>query len=85
MAAAIRLPQRSLLTVEAAMERIARLLTGHDWREFRVFLPGGLSAGLAHRAAVAASLVASLELARQGLIDVQQAAPFGPIMVRRRG
>ncbi len=84
-AAAIRLPQRSLLTVEAAMERIARLLTGHDWREFRVFLPSGLADGLAHRAAVAASLLASLELARQGLIDVQQAAPFGPIMVRRRG
>lgn len=83
--AEIRLPQRSLLTVEAAIARIARMLIGHDWREFRVFLPTGLEAGLEHRAAVAASLIASLELARQGVIDVQQTGPFGPLMVRRRG
>ena len=39
---------------------------------------------LQHRSAVAASLIASLELARQGEIELRQAAPFAPIMVRRR-
>ena len=48
------------------------------------FLPEDLADPLQHRSAVAAALIASLELARQGRIELQQAAPFGPIMVRCR-
>lgn len=82
--ARVRLPSRSLLTVEAAMQRLSRMLTGHDWRELRHFLPTSLQDELERRAAVAASLIAMLELARTGVIELQQLTPFGPIMVRRR-
>jgi segregation and condensation protein A len=79
------MPARRLVSVDVALERLSRLLTGHDWRELQAFLPEGLLGdALLRRSAVAASLIASLELARQGEIELQQAAPFAPIMVRRR-
>jgi segregation and condensation protein A len=79
------MPARRLVSVDLALERLSRLLTGHDWRELQAFLPEGLLGdALLRRSAVAASLIASLELARQGEIELQQAAPFAPIMVRRR-
>lgn len=76
-------PARRLWPVEAALERLAKLLTGHDWRDLAAFLPDGFDDGMAGRSAIASSLIAGLELARQGTIDLRQAAPFGPIMVRR--
>ena len=79
------MPARRLVSVDLALERLSRLLTGHDWRELQAFLPESLLGdALLRRSAVAASLIASLELARQGEIELQQAAPFAPIMVRRR-
>ncbi|MFL5337370.1 MAG: segregation and condensation protein A [Geminicoccaceae bacterium] len=77
------MPARRLMTPEAALQRLAQLLTGQDWRELASFLPEGLRDPLQHRSAVAASLIASLELARQGEIELRQAAPFAPIMIRR--
>jgi segregation and condensation protein A len=77
------MPARRLVSVEAALERLSRLLTGHDWRHLSAFLPEGLSDPLLRRSAVAAGLIAGLELARQGRIELSQAVPFGPIMVRR--
>jgi chromatin segregation and condensation protein Rec8/ScpA/Scc1 (kleisin family) len=35
------------------------------------------------RSAVAATLVAGLELTRQGMLQMRQLAPFGPIYLRR--
>jgi segregation and condensation protein A len=78
------MPARRLISAEASMQRLAQLLTGHDWRDLAAFLPDDLGDPLLHRSAVAGSLIASLELARQGRIELQQAAPFGPIMIRRR-
>jgi segregation and condensation protein A len=78
------MPARRLVSVEHALQRLAQLLTGHDWRELRAFLPEALGDPLLRRSAVASGLIASLELARQGQVELQQAAPFGPIMIRRR-
>jgi chromatin segregation and condensation protein Rec8/ScpA/Scc1 (kleisin family) len=36
------------------------------------------------RAAVASTLMAALELARRGVLTVDQPVPFGPIHLRRR-
>ncbi len=80
----LRLARPHLLTVEAMLERITRRLTGHEWRELASFLPPGLGDGLEHRAALAAGLVAGLELARTGAVDIEQPVPFGPILLRRR-
>jgi len=82
--ARMTMPARRLMTPEAALQRLASMLTGRDWHDLAAFLPDDLGEPLLHRSAVAASLIASLELARQGTIELRQAAPFAPIMVRRR-
>ncbi|MCS6780997.1 MAG: segregation/condensation protein A [Geminicoccaceae bacterium] len=80
----LRLERPRLLTVETMIERLALRLSGMEWRELASFLPPGLTSGLERRAAVAAGLLAGLELARQGAIELEQPVPFGPILIRRR-
>ncbi|SNB61542.1 condensin subunit ScpA [Arboricoccus pini] len=82
--ARIRLPRHRFMTVDVALARLSQLLTGSDWRELRSFLPPELASAVERRAAVATSLVASLELARSGEIELLQQQAFGPILVRRR-
>lgn len=77
-------PPRPSMSVDAAMARLSRLLSGHDWRDLVLYLPPELAEGFGRRSALAASLVACLELARQGRIEMSQAGAFAPIMVRRR-
>jgi segregation and condensation protein A len=77
-------PARRLDSAEAALERLGSLLRGVDWRDLMSFLPPEFRDGLGYRSAVAASFVASLELARSGVIELRQPVPFGPILVRRR-
>ena len=48
------------------------------------FLPVSILDPLERRAALASTLVAGLEMARGGGIELRQEAAFGPIMVRRR-
>ncbi|MEN9500174.1 MAG: hypothetical protein RIS83_1993, partial [Pseudomonadota bacterium] len=50
----------------------------------RSFLPEGFGDPVEHRAALASTLVAGLEMARGGGIELRQEAAFGPIMIRRR-
>lgn len=77
-------PQRPSMSVDAAMARLTRMLTGHEWRDLTAYLPPELADGFGRRSALAASLVASLELARIGRIELSQASAFSPIMIRRR-
>jgi len=80
----VRLVPRKAMSVEAALERLSRLLAGREWQDLASFLPPGLGDAFLGRSALAASLVASLELAKRGTIDLEQEAPFGPIRLRRR-
>ena len=73
-----------VIRVDEALRRLTRMLGGPDWQNLMAFLPPGLGDPRAQRSAMAASLAASLELARDGVIELNQAAPFGPIYVRRR-
>ena len=77
-----------LMTVEDALARIRRGL-GHapGWESLARYLPeetlAGLRAGrLVARAQLAATFLASLELARQGVLILRQGRPFGPIYIR---
>jgi segregation and condensation protein A len=80
----LRLGRPRLVTVEAMLERLALRLSGREWSELQSFLPPGLAPGLERNAALAAGLVAGLELARTGAVELEQAVPFGPIRLRRR-
>jgi segregation and condensation protein A len=77
-------PPLRLMSVQDALERLGRLLrVVPDWAVLTRFLPPGLGAGLPTRAGVAAMLIAGLELAKDGQLDLRQEQPFGPIWVKR--
>ncbi len=71
-----------------ALVRLSRLLGGlPGWTELRHFLPGEAAgdadAALRRRAGVASTLLAGLELAREGAVLLRQDDAFGPILLRR--
>jgi segregation and condensation protein A len=80
----LTLVRAPVFRVEDAIRRLTRMLGGPDWHNLLVYLPPGLSDELLRRSALAAHLGACLELARDGVIELSQAAPFGPIYVRRK-
>jgi segregation and condensation protein A len=68
-------------TVQEALQRLgATLGQMPEWSTLEAFMPGNL-VGQELRAAVASTLVASLELARGGGVRLRQDAPFAPIML----
>ncbi len=79
-----RISQPAVMRVEEAIERMTGLLGGPDWQNLLAFLPAELMDDGFRRSAIAAHVGASLEMAKDGLIDLHQAAPFGPIYVRKK-
>jgi segregation and condensation protein A len=70
-------------SVQNALERLARLVGSlPDWSTLEAFLPEGLGDGLPRRAALSATLVASLEMARGGAMTLRQDRDFGPIHLK---
>ena len=80
----LTLVRAPVFRVEDALRRLSAMLGGPEWHNLLAYLPPGLSDDLLRRSALAAHLGACLELAREGVIELSQAAPFGPIYVRRR-
>lgn len=75
--------RRPVMTLEAALERVARLLGARlDWARLESFLPETTDPEY-RRSALASSFVATLELARQGRVEIDQAGgAFAPLYVR---
>ncbi len=72
----------NLWTVQQALERLGRLLgITPGWAELSSFLPDNLATPLERRGAWASSLLAGLEMARNGQIELRQDAMFAPIMI----
>lgn len=82
----LRITPVRLHTMEQALRRIQGMLGGiRDWTALASFLPPGLLGGeLLCRSALAASFAASLELARQGRVEIRQSRPFAPLYLRTR-
>jgi segregation and condensation protein A len=73
--------QLSFWTVQDAIKRLSATLGGMPgWTILERFLPPSLS-GQERRAAVASTLIASLEMARGGALRLRQDAPFAPILL----
>jgi segregation and condensation protein A len=71
-------------SVQNALDRLARLVGSlPDWSTLEAFLPDDLGHGLERRAALSATLVAGLEMARGGAISLRQEQNFGPILVHK--
>jgi segregation and condensation protein A len=76
----------TLWTVQDALRRLADLVGGlPDWTILEEFLPDSMDSPTERRAAMASTLLASLELARGGMVRLRQEEAFGPILVRRGG
>ena len=84
-AEAYRIREMAFFSVEEAIARLERMLgIAIEWANLKSFLPPGLEDPKQVRSATASTFVASLQLAKEGLLDLRQTEPFGPLMMRRR-
>ena len=81
----LRIIAWDLHTVEEAVRRLSSLLGKMPgWQDLSSFLPADLRDGLERRSAIASTLVAGLELCRDGKAEIAQDRTFGPIRLRAR-
>ena len=80
----LRIDPSELFSVDDAIHRLSLLLGGFvpDWQTLTSFLPKEMRGGLVWRSAVASTLAASLEMSKQGKVELRQDGPFGPIYLR---
>jgi segregation and condensation protein A len=72
-----------VLQIEEARERLERLLGRiSDWSALTALLPLEWQGAGRRRSAVASTLLACLEMARDGKVQLQQAEPFAEIYIR---
>jgi segregation and condensation protein A len=73
-------------SMEAALARLAPLIGGvADWERLEAFLPAELAEDPeAQRSALSGTFAATLELVRQGRLQIRQMETFGPIFLRRQ-
>jgi segregation and condensation protein A len=77
-----RLP---LFAIEDARHRLQRMLgVVIDWAVIDALVPDEFGTGEARRSGIASTLSASLDMARDGLVELRQMAPFAPLYVRRK-
>lgn len=73
----------TLWTVQDALKRLGEMLGSvPDWTVLQQFLPENFRNPVERRAALTSTLLASLELARDGVLRLRQDSDFGPIMLR---
>ena len=76
----------AVMTMEQALDRM-RGLIGYagEWTDISSYMPDGWTADpTRRRSATAATFAASLELAKEGNIDIRQSDTFAPIQIRKR-
>lgn len=76
----------NVFTMEEALDRLRGLIGfAGEWSELTTFLPDGWTADpKRRRSATAATFAASLEMAKQGQIELRQSDTFQPISIRKR-
>lgn len=79
-------PLRSpVLLIEEARERLERMMGRiGDWSGLNKLLPFEWSGGQRRRTALASTLLACLELARDGKLEIRQLKPFDEVFVKSR-
>ena len=77
-----RHPTWSIKEARNALERLVGVM--NDWGTFDIWLAQYMSEPGMRRSVTASSFTASLELAREGLLELRQEGPFRPIYLRRR-
>ena len=77
---------RKVWSIKDARTRLEKLVgaSAGDWMQLDLFLEQYLPHGEEERSAVASSFGATLEMAREGLVEIRQDEPFAPIYMRKR-
>jgi segregation and condensation protein A len=74
-----------MYSVDEALERLSHLLGKiPEWETLRTFLPEGIQDGVVLRSAIASTFAASLEMAKNGDLELRQSGAFKPIFLRLR-
>jgi segregation and condensation protein A len=78
--------RRPVWSIKEARTHLQRLVGASDgqWVQLDMFLEQYLPAPEMGRTALASSFGATLEMARDGLVEIRQDQPFAPIFMRRR-
>ena len=78
--------RQHVMTMEQALERMRGLIGfAGDWTDIVSYLPDGWEADpQRRRSTTAATFAASLELAKEGKIEIRQGETFAPIQIRRK-
>ncbi|QGX98630.1 segregation/condensation protein A [Roseovarius faecimaris] len=76
----------SVFTLEQALERMRGLIGfAGTWTDISTYLPDGFTTDPARRrSATASTFAASLELAKEGKVELRQAETFAPLELRRK-
>lgn len=81
--AVLHIEPAELYSMDDALQRLSQYLGRMpEWRTLASFLPPNLRLGLVSRSAIAATFAASLELVREGRVQIRQDKSFGPIYLR---
>ncbi len=78
--------REKVYTMEQALDRMRGLIGfAGDWGDLMSFLPEGWESDpVKRRSATAATFAASLELVKEGRLEIRQSDSFAPIQLRRR-
>ena len=79
--------RRTVWSIKEARSHLQRLVgsSSGEWVQLEMFLEQYLPSEELARTAVASSFGATLEMARDGLVEIRQDQPFSPIYMRKRG
>jgi segregation and condensation protein A len=79
-------PRRIVWSIKDARDRLETLIGrgAGQWVQLEMYLEQFLPGPDMARTALASSFGATLEMAREGLVELSQAEPFAPIYMRRR-
>ena len=77
---------RTVWSIKDARRRLEALIgeSAGNWEQLDLFLERYLPAPEASRTVLASSFGATLEMAREGLVEIRQEAPFAPIYMRKK-
>jgi segregation and condensation protein A len=81
----VHITRRSVMTLKEARERLMELIgTALDWMPIDRFLTDYVVAPELRISARASSLSASLEMVKEGKVELRQGEPFAPLYLRKK-
>lgn len=84
VASTLRIMPTQLYSMDDAIARLRNLVGNTpDWLTLEKFLPTNLSDPLVRRSALAATFAATLELTREGILEIRQGSTYAPIYIKK--